>query len=163
MIMDKERFRRLCLEVLPLINGIAEAVKRNGYESMTSLTTDGDDYFSFIVHDTGWNMGKVNGGPVNMCYEFKEEIELQDQLQEKMTYNKASENLVEISLVYAGLQAKNEVLRSVDSITWKQLFVQWANDFEAAQAGADWNQEDYLGEIGKFARHKILEYVGLEG
>lgn len=80
-----------------------------------------------------------------------------------MTYNKASENLVEISLVYAGLQAKNEVLSSVDSITWKQLFVQWANDFEVVQAGADWNQEDYLEEIGKFARHKILEYVGLEG
>ena len=80
-----------------------------------------------------------------------------------MTYNKASENLVEISLVYAGLQAKNEVLSSVDSITWKQMFVQWANDFEAEQAGADWNQEDYLEEIGKFARRKILEYVGLEG
>lgn len=160
---NKEKFRGLCLEVLPLINGISEAVKRNGYEAMASLTTKGDDYFSFSIHGSDWKMGKVNGGPVNMCYEFKEEIQLQDQRQEKMTYNKASENLVEISLVYAGLQAKNEVLSSVDSITWKQMFVQWANDFEAEQAGADWNQEDYLEEIGKFARRKILEYVGLEG
>ena len=27
---NKEKFRGLCQEVLPLINGIAEAVKRNG-------------------------------------------------------------------------------------------------------------------------------------
>lgn len=159
---NKEKFRGLCQDVLPLINGIAEAVKRNGYETMASLTIGGDDYFAFSIHGSDWKMGKVNGGPVNMCYEFKEEIQLQDQRQEKMTYNKASENLVEISLVYAGLQAKNEVLSSVDGITWKQLFVQWANDFEAEQAGADWNQEDYLEKIGKFARRKILEYVELE-
>ncbi len=76
MSMDKERFRRLCLEVLPLINGIAEAVKRSGYESMSSLTMHGDDYFTFSVYDTEWKMGKVNGGPVKMCYEYKEEIEL---------------------------------------------------------------------------------------
>lgn len=93
---NKEKFRGLCLEVLPLINGIVEAVKRNGYESMASLTTDGDDYFSFSVHGCDWKMGKVNGGPVNMRYEFEEEIQLQDQRQEKMTYNKASENLVEM-------------------------------------------------------------------
>ena len=31
---NKEKFRGLCLEVLPLINGIVEAVKRNGYKSM---------------------------------------------------------------------------------------------------------------------------------
>lgn len=79
MSMNKERFRGLCLEILPLINGIMEAVKRNGYEAMASLTTEGDDYFSFCIHDTGWSMGRVNGGPISMCYEFKEEIQLQDQ------------------------------------------------------------------------------------
>lgn len=98
-----------------------------------------------------------------MCYEFKEEIQLQDQRQEKMIYNKASENLVEITLVYVGMLEEHKRLSGVDSITWKQLFVQWANDFEEAQAGTDWNQKDYLEEIGKFARRKILEYVGLEG
>lgn len=160
---NKEKFRGLCLEVLPLINGIVEAVKRNGYTSMTNLSIRGDDYFSFSIHDTGWEMGKINGGPVNMCYEFKEEIQLQDQRQEKMTYNKESENLVEISLVYAALQAEHKKLSSIDSITWKQLFVQWANDFEAEKAGTDWNKEDYLEEIEKFARQKILEYAGSEG
>lgn len=159
---NKEKFRGLCLEVLPLINGIAEAVKRNGYKSMASLTTEGDKYFSFSIHGSDWKMGKVNGGPVNMCYEFKEEIRLQDQRQEKMAYNKASENLAEISLVYAGMLEEHRRLSSVDSITWKQLFVQWANDFEMVQAGTDWNQKDYLEEMEKFARRKILEYVGLE-
>lgn len=158
---NKEKFRGLCQEVLPLINGIAEAVKRNGYEAMASLTIDGDDYFAFSIHGSDWKMGKVNGGPVNMCYEFKEEIQLQDQRQEKMSYNKASEDLVEISLVYASLQAGHEKLNDIDSIAWKQKFVDWANEFENQwQEGKD---SDYLEDIEKFARHKILEYAGLEG
>ncbi len=160
---NKEKFRGLCLEVLPLINGIAETVKRNGYETMASLTTKGDDYFSFSIHGSDWKMGKVNGGPVNMRYEYEEEIQLQDQRQEKMAYNKAFENLVEISLVYVGMLEEHRRLNNVDRITWEQLFVQWANDFEAVQASIDWSQEEYLEEIGKFARNKILEYVGLEG
>lgn len=163
MSVGKEKFKSLCMEVLPLINGIAEAVKRNGYESMASLTTEGDKYFSFSIHGSDWRMGKVNGGPVNMCYKFKEEIQLQDQRQEKVTYDKVSENLVEISLVFAGMLEEHRRLSSVDSITWKQLFVQWAKDFEAVQAGTDGNQEDYLEEIEKFTRRKIMEYVGLEG
>ena len=163
MDMEKERFRGLCLEILPLINGIAESVKRNGYEAMASLTIQGDDYFDFTVHYMGWEMAKVNGGPVKICYEYKEEIQLQDQQQEKMEYNKASENLVEITLVYVGMLEEHRRLNSVDSDTWKQLFVQWANEFETMQTDTDWNQEDYLEEIEKFARSKILEYVGLEG
>lgn len=128
---------------------------------MASLTIDGDDYFAFSIHGSDWKMGKVNGGPVNMCYEFKEEIQLQDQRQEKMSYNKASENLVEISLVYASLQAGHEKLNDIDSIAWKQKFVDWANEFENQwQEGKD---SDYLEDIEKFARHKILEYAGLEG
>lgn len=163
MSMDKSRFIGLCLEVLPLINGIMEAVKRNGYEAMASLTTEGDDYFSFSVHDTGWNMGKVGGGPVKVQYEYIEEIQLQDQIQEKMVYNKVFENLVEISLVYVGLQTEYRKLSSVDSSTWKQKLVQWANDFETMYGGTEWKQNDYLEEIEKFAHHKILEYIGLEG
>lgn len=82
---NKEKFRGLCLEVLPLINEIAEAVKRNGYESMASLTIDGDDYFSFSIHGSGCEMCKVNGGAVNMCYEFKEEISMREEMMNKLT------------------------------------------------------------------------------
>ncbi len=162
MNMDKEKFRGLCLEVLPLINGITEAVKRNGYETMASLTTDGNDYFSFRIHDTAWEMDKVNGGAVKMHYKYSEEIQLQDQQQDKIVYNKASENLVEISLVYVNMLEEHKKMSSIDSATWKQLFVQWANDFETVNVGVDWDQKYYLEEIEKFARQKILEYIGLE-
>lgn len=159
MSTDKERFKSLCLEVLPLINGIMEAIKRNGYEAMSSLTMSKNEYFSFGIYDTGWSMVRIDGGPVKIHYEYSEEI----QLQEKAVYNKVSENLVEISLAYANLQAVHEELSSIDSITWKQLFVQWANDFEKMNTGTDWDQNNYLEEIEKFARCKILEYAGLEG
>lgn len=157
---NKEKFRSLCLEVLPLINGIAEAVKRNGYEAIASLTTDGDDYFSFHIHDTGWNMDKVNGGPIRISYEFKEEIQLQDQRQEKMAYNKVSENLMEISFIYASLQAKHKELSNIDSLAWKQKFVDWANEFEETYPEPEhWEDSDYLECIDAFATKKICEYA----
>lgn len=164
MSMEKERFRSLCLEVLPLINGIAEAVKRNGFEAIASLTTDGEDYFSFRVYDTGWNMSKISG-VVNMRYEFEEKIPLQDQRleNEKMTYNKVSENLVEISLVYAGMQEKYKELGEIDSITWKQLFVDWANEFEEKYPESKyWEDSDYLECMDAFATEKICEYARIE-
>lgn len=76
MNMDKERFKGLCLEILLLINGIMEAVKRNGYETMASLTMQGDDFFFFSVHDTSWSMAKVDNGPVIIRYEYEDEIQI---------------------------------------------------------------------------------------
>ena len=63
----------------------------------------------------------------------------------------------------ACLQVKNELLSSVDSITWKQMFVHWENEFETVHECTVWDRKDYLEEIEKFARHKILKYVGLKG
>ena len=157
MSTDKERFKNLCLEVLPLINGIMEAIKRNGYETMTSIAMRADEYFSFSIHESGWSMVKIDGGAAKVCYEYSEEI----QIQGKAAYNKISENLVEISLAYASLQAEHEGLSGVDSITWKQMFVEWANEFEMKQLRTDWDQHDYLECIEEFARHKILEFAGL--
>lgn len=83
---------------------------------------------------------------------------------DQIVYNKASENLIEISLSYARLWIVNEKLRDtgIDSIVWKQMFVEWANMFEAERADTDWDQEDYLEEIRKYAQHKILEYADLD-
>lgn len=83
--------------------------------------------------------------------------------QEEMVYNKVSENLIEIALTYASLWAGNEKIcgAGIDSISWKQMFVQWANDFETEWAGTEWDQNDYLEEIQKFAQKKILEYAGM--
>lgn len=85
--------------------------------------------------------------------------------QSALLYNKASENLIEITFVFAGLQAQgaHEKLCETDSITWKQMFVDWANEFETVHADDDWNQNDYLDEIKRYAQQKILEYAGLDG
>lgn len=79
-----------------------------------------------------------------------------------LAYGKASENLIEISFVFASLRAGRERLCSIDSITWKQMFAEWANEFETAHEGTDWDQDDYLEEIEKYARQKILGYAGLD-
>ena len=104
---------------------------------------------------------KIDKGSVTMCYGYKDGNE--GKRQGEIVYNKTSENLVEISLVYADLLEKHRELSSIDSINWKQMFVQWANDFETVNEGIDWNHEDYLEKIEKFAPHQILEYAGLEG
>ena len=43
------------------------------------------------------------------------------------------------------------------------MFVQWEINFETEKEGMTGIQEDYLEKMEKFARHKILEYAGLEG
>lgn len=79
-----------------------------------------------------------------------------------LVYDKVSENLIEISLAFANLKDRYEKLCDIDSITWKQMFVDWANEFETVYTNNDWDQCDYLHEIEKYARKKILEYAGLE-
>ena len=85
--------------------------------------------------------------------------------KEEIHFNKASENLIEIALAYAGLYTENEKIRNagIGSATWKQMFVDWANGFEAGREDVGCNQKDYLEEIGKYAQKKILEYAGLDG
>lgn len=80
-----------------------------------------------------------------------------------LVYNKLSENLIEIVFAFAGIWAAHEKLCETDSITWKQMFVDWANEFETVHADDDWNQNDYLDEIKRYAQQKILEYAGLDG
>lgn len=93
--------------------------------------------------------------------------QLEGEISERpaMVYDKVTENLIEITLVYASLRAGHEKLVDIDidSVIWKQKFVDWANEFENKWSGADWLQHDYLAEIEKFARHKILEYAELDG
>lgn len=81
-------------------------------------------------------------------------------MADKLVYGVYTENLIEIALTYASLVVKYPVLTDTDSITWKQKFVDWANEFES-----QWQEDrdsEYLEDIEKFARHKILEYAGLE-
>lgn len=92
-------------------------------------------------------------------YGYSEEIEAPEN--QEMEYSKVTENLVEISMAFASLQKEHEELSHIDSVTWKQQFVKWANEFESTWCEND-AEKDYLEKIEKFARMKITEYAGLE-
>lgn len=50
-----------------------------------------------------------------------------------LEYNEQTENLMEIAMMLEQLKGESEylfeVLTDIDSITWKQKFVDWANEF----------------------------------
>lgn len=45
-------------------------------------------------------------------------------------FNRATENLIEITWTYVNLQKEFPKLSETDSMGWKQMFVVWANEFE---------------------------------
>ena len=80
---------------------------------------------------------------------------------QNLVFNKISENLIEITFVFASLQAERERLNGIDSITWKQMFIDWSNEFETIHSDTDWDKNDYLEEIEKYAKRKILGYADI--
>lgn len=81
-------------------------------------------------------------------------------MEEKLEYNKRTENLIEIVRMYVELAIRHPELTDVDSITWNQHFVDLANQFEEENPDMDWKSEDYLEAIESYAREKILEFGG---
>lgn len=81
-------------------------------------------------------------------------------MADKLVYGVYTENLIEISLTYASFVIKYPVLTDTDSITWKQKFVDWANEFEEKYPEPEhWEDSDYLECIDAFAAEKICEYA----
>ncbi|MCD8083003.1 MAG: hypothetical protein LUE86_05740 [Clostridiales bacterium] len=81
----------------------------------------------------------------------------------KLIYDKLTENLIEISQAYVCLLGKHQKLSDIDSTTWKQQFVDWANEFEEMYPDPGyWDEHDYLETIEKYAKDKILEYGGIK-
>lgn len=81
----------------------------------------------------------------------------------KLIFDKYTENLAEIAMTYADLVQKHPQLTDNNSITWKQQFVEWANEFEELHPDIDDNPDkDYLLLIWDFAKQKILEFGGIE-
>lgn len=159
----REAFMGLCINVLPLIGEIIENAKKSGVEGMVGLSMDTNGYFSFDVHESRWKMVRMGGeSPAKIEYQYSEVVSVPEvHAGEKAVFGHLTENIMEITLVYADLQASTPELSRIDSITWKQKFVDWANEFES-----QWQENEdseYLEDIEKFARHKILEYAGLEG
>ena len=49
---------------------------------------------------------------------------------QKAEFNRATENLIEIAWKYESLKVEYDFLTNTDSMSWKHLFVAWANEFE---------------------------------
>lgn len=84
----------------------------------------------------------------------------------KLIFNKNTENLVEIAMVFAAVVPRYPKLTDTDSVAWKQKFVEWANEFEDKYGEVeDFDMElgrSYLEVVADFAKEKILEYGGVE-
>lgn len=154
-IFERDSFKDLCMKVLPMIGGIMQAVKESGVEAMSNLTTGEDGYFRFNVHGSQWELLKLKDDEaISIRHNYSEAIKMPE---EKVAFGHLTENIMEITLVYANMLATNPELSVIDNIDWKHKFVEWANEFES-----QWEEDDireYLEEIDKFARNKILEYL----
>lgn len=158
----REAFMDLCINVLPLIGEIIENVKKSGVDGMVGLTVATNGYVSFDIHNSRWKMARRDSeSPAKIEYQYNEVVNVPEvEAGEKAVFGQLTENIMEITLVYAELQESISGACEIDSITWKQKFVDWANEFESQWKEGD--DRDYLEDIEKFARRKILEYAGLE-
>lgn len=158
-------FKNLCIEVLPAIGNIEKVLEKAGVTESANVRISKNGYLAFEIYGSEWRMARYEKeGPAKIIYEHSEEISVPDG----RTFDKVSENLVEISLAFASLQPEIREGREVDSITWKQEFVVWANEFEQMYENADWGTDetdgkDYIDAIEEFAKKKIRKFAGLEG
>lgn len=81
---------------------------------------------------------------------------------QKAEFNRATENLIEIAWKYESLKVEYDFLTNTDSMSWKHLFVAWANEFEELHGSKNWNEidEDYYETIERFAEEKIMGWAG---
>lgn len=54
-------------------------------------------------------------------------------------FNRATENLIEITRTFVNLQKEFPKLSKTDSMGWKQMFVDLANEFEENYGRTDWD------------------------
>lgn len=156
--MEKEKFKELSLEILPMIAGMMKALESNGGEKSASLHLNASEgYFNFDLYGTGWEFSKYSSdNKAAIRYQYREEIELPEQPQERAVFNHTTENVIEIAQTFTRLASENYHLLDIDSEEWKQKFVEWANEFEAGWV--DNLERDYPDEIGDFAVEKINAY-----
>lgn len=162
---DGEEFKNLCKEVLPALGSIEQVLSKNGVTEGAGITISNTGYLSLDIYNSKWRMARYEkNGPVKIAYEYSEVISVLNA----RSFDKVSENLVEISLVFASLQPEIGDKQEIDSVTWKQEFVVWANEFEQMYGNAEWGTseldgKEYLETINEFAKKKIRKFAGLEG
>ncbi len=155
--MEKEKFRELSLEVLPMISGMMDVLKNKGEGKAAILYMNASDgHFNMDIRETGWEFSKYSNSEKPLIrYQYKEEIELPDRLQGRAAYNHATENVIEITQVFACASKDRPELNEIESDEWKQKFVEWANEYEY---GWEDDGRDYIEDITKFAAEKINEF-----
>lgn len=157
-------FKDICIEVLPAIGNIEKVLEKAGVIEGANVRISRNGYLTFEIYDSKWRMTRYEkGGPVKIIYEHSEEISVPDE----RTFDRISENLVEISLTFASLQQEIGDIQKIDSVTWKQEFIVWTNEFEQLYGNVKWgtaetDDKDYLEVIEEFTKKKIREFTGLE-
>lgn len=58
--MKKEEFKAISREVLSHIDAIAGTLKQHGVPTLASITVDGNGYISFRIHDTGFDLSRLD-------------------------------------------------------------------------------------------------------
>lgn len=78
-------------------------------------------------------------------------------------FNRATENLIEITRTFVNLQKEFPKLSKTDSMGWKQMFVDLANEFEENYGRTDWDESEktYQEAIEGFTKEKILQWAGI--
>ena len=58
--MKKAEFKAISREVLSHIDAIAGTLKQHGVPALASITVDGNGYISFRIHDTGFDLSRLD-------------------------------------------------------------------------------------------------------
>ena len=61
---------------------------------------------------------------------------------QKTEFNRVTENLIEITWTYVNLLEEFPRLDEQDSMSWKQMFVAWANEFEELYGHTNWIESE---------------------
>lgn len=51
---------------------------------------------------------------------------------DRIAFNKAAENLIEITKVFVEENAKYDLLENIESRTWNEKFVDWSNELKSS-------------------------------
>lgn len=83
-------------------------------------------------------------------------------MPDRIVFNKAVENLIEISRVFSRENERYNLLEDIENRTWYEKFAEWANEFEEQRGSSDWNSGEcgeYFEEIEAYAKMKILNFM----
>lgn len=75
---EKEDFRAMCLEVMPLAEKFGEIARKYGIEKSAHISVSKEGYLCFENYDNEWEMIRTAfGDPVRIRYSYSEEISIE--------------------------------------------------------------------------------------